>query len=96
MGVDWVGKWIGVGVSGCGLVGGGEWCGVRVSLTLTIEACVCFVCALCMSCNRYYRVSTRLVHSHRISRRWEGYVYVVCSSSVVELHCVMYFGSLCV
>ena len=41
-------------------------------------------------------VSDRLVHSRRISRRWGGRVYVVCSSSVIELHCVMYIGSLCV
>ena len=71
-------------------------CVVRVSLTLTIEACVLCVCSVHVVQSILSSVSKRLVHSHRISRRWEGNVYVVCSSSVIELHCVMYIGSLCV
>ena len=69
---------------------------MRVSLTLTIEACVCALCVLC-ACRAIDTIEcVCLVHSRRISRRWGGRVYVVCSSSVIELLCVMYSGSLCV
>ena len=72
----WVSGWVDMDeygcrfrVGGCGLVGGRECCGVRVSLTLTIEACVLCVCSVHVVQSILSSVSKRLVHSHRISRR---------------------------